>query len=299
MSNQLTQVIINGQEFSLYTDYFNHDTMTWQKDPERQLDGSMPGINDIERFPAPILWLDFGFITISDYRRLMAAIRPAEFVVTFYNIEMDTLVSHKMYAHPLQRNTIHNYGKNLIGVRGLAITLVGTLNDNPEYSISFNLNGATTGTVPTETGYYGSKIAVPSASEIEYPGHTFYSWNTRADGTGAIYTPGNEIFLIGNQTLYAIWQAQEMECEIIEISEPRTFSFDFQPSAPNVATYRMLYIKRTAQVPVAWSNVNITEWAYGEIPLLPLNKVQKVLIETLDGVAYKGTGGDYFDEAEE
>lgn len=296
-NNQLTQVMINGQEFSLYTDYFNHDTMTWQKDPERQLDGSMVGINEIERFPVPRLWLDFGFITIDNYRRLLAATKPAEFVVTYYNIETDTLVSHKMYIHPLDRNKIHNYSKTLIGIRELAITLVGTLNDNPEYSISFNLNGATVGQIPTETGFYGTKIAVPSASGLDYPGHTFYSWNTRADGTGAIYTPGNEIFLLGNQTLYAIWQAQEMEYEIMEISTSTTLTFDFQPSMPGKVTYRMLYIKRTAEVAVTWGN--ITEWAYGEIPVLPLNLAQKVLIETKDGATYEGTGGDYFDEVEQ
>jgi hypothetical protein len=54
----------------------------------------------------------------------------------------------------------------------------------------------------------------------------------------------------------------------------------------------ILYIKRTADVSITWQN--ITKWAYDEIPILTVNKVQKILIETSDGTNYYGTQGDYF-----
>lgn len=54
----------------------------------------------------------------------------------------------------------------------------------------------------------------------------------------------------------------------------------------------ILYIKRTADVAVIWQT--ITKWAYGEIPLLPVGEVQKILIETIDATTFYGTEGDYF-----
>ena len=103
MANELSNVTINGQEFELYTTFFSLDTMTWTKEPTRSLDGSMPDINDIDRFPVPRLWIDFKYISIDDYRRLLSAVNAPEFEVTYYNLETDSMVTHNMYIHPLDR----------------------------------------------------------------------------------------------------------------------------------------------------------------------------------------------------
>lgn len=58
----------------------------------------------------------------------------------------------------------------------------------------------------------------------------------------------------------------------------------------------ILYIKRTDDVVVTWNG--IFGWANDEIPLLPENTVQKILIEVSsfdDPLIYYGTAGDYFD----
>ena len=40
-------------------------------------------------------------------------------------------------------------------------------------------------------------------------GYTFQTWNTKADGTGDTYRPGDSITLTGDITLYAQWKADK------------------------------------------------------------------------------------------
>ena len=56
----------------------------------------------------------------------------------------------------------------------------------------------------------------------------------------------------------------------------------------------VLYIKRTADVAVVWNDITGNRWAYGEIPILPVGQVQKVLID-FSNTKKIGTAGDYFD----
>jgi hypothetical protein len=76
------------------------------------------------------------------------------------------------------------------------------------------------------------------------------------------------------------------------IAENTTISFANLSLADGYQKSFILYIKRTADVSITWQN--ITKWAYDEIPILTVNKVQKILIETSDGTNYYGTQGDYF-----
>jgi uncharacterized repeat protein (TIGR02543 family) len=75
------------------------------------------------------------------------------------------------------------------------------------YSIvSFNANGATSGTAPFfQTANAGSSITLPSEGNLLKTGYTFGGWNTQADGNGtnrnasSSYTPDGDIIL------YAKW----------------------------------------------------------------------------------------------
>ncbi|WP_281384869.1 InlB B-repeat-containing protein [Cohnella nanjingensis] len=75
------------------------------------------------------------------------------------------------------------------------------------YSVTYAGNGSTGGSAPA-TSYqdYGKSVTVPSQGSLEKTGHTFKSWNTAADGSGARYGAG-DTFAIGaaNVTLYAQW----------------------------------------------------------------------------------------------
>lgn len=293
-NNQLDKITINGQDFELYTDIFSLDTMTWTKEPTRSLDGSMPDINDIDRFPVPRVWLDFGYITIKDYRRLLTAINVAEFNVTYYNLETDSIVTHRMYVHPLDRYKIHNKGASLLGIVGVGITLIGTLNTVDTYSITYDGNGALSGAVGTQTGLYGDVLIIHDKGTLVKNGYVLTSWNTAADGTGNKFIIGQKLVLTGNMSLYAQWEQIEVPLNILEINSTTTINVpDYNITAGDWAAF-MFYIRRNADVAVTWQNVS--NWAYGEIPLLPVGKVQKVSMETTNGTTYNGTAGNYFDE---
>jgi len=296
MANELNKVIINGQEFELYTDIFSLDTMTWTKEPTRSLDGSMPDINDIDRFPVPRLWIDFKYISIDDYRRLLSAVNAPEFEVTYYNLETDSMVTHNMYIHPLDRYKIHNKGKDLIGIIGAGITLVGTLNEVLTYSITYNGNGASGGQISTQTGVYGTLFVISEQGTLVKEGNVLTSWNTQGDGLGVSYAIGQKVVLTGNITLYAQWEKIEIPQEpIMQIITATTLDVTtlIEHDIDEYWTAVMLFIKRAADVAVTWQNVD--SWYYNEIAILPLGKIQKVLIET-DGTVYRCTAGDYFEE---
>jgi hypothetical protein len=57
-----------------------------------------------------------------------------------------------------------------------------------------------------------------------------------------------------------------------------------------------IYIKRTEDVSVTWGN--IAAWANNAIPLLPLNMVCEIFVETSNGTNYYGKEGDYWDVQE-
>lgn len=68
-----------------------------------------------------------------------------------------------------------------------------------EYTISFNANGGSGEMLPINA-------EVIPANAFTKEGYTFVIFNTKADGSGISYYPGDRITLTENITLYAIWQ---------------------------------------------------------------------------------------------
>lgn len=87
-----------------------------------------------------------------------------------------------------------------------------TLNFYPKwvangYKVTYNGNGNTGGSTSDTSHTYGvsSKLATNGFSRT---GHTFASWNTKADGSGTTYAAGASVSTLassGTVTLYAIW----------------------------------------------------------------------------------------------
>lgn len=74
-----------------------------------------------------------------------------------------------------------------------------------EWTVAYNANYGV-GTVPaTQTSDGTAALTVASAGGISRVGYTFQSWNTKADGTGADFAPGDTIST--GATLYAQWTA--------------------------------------------------------------------------------------------
>lgn len=79
-----------------------------------------------------------------------------------------------------------------------------------KYSVTYNANGAYSGSVPTDAISYADGASVTVADNtgnLNKNGHTFGGWNTAADGTGTNYSAGDTFSISANTTLYAYWVA--------------------------------------------------------------------------------------------
>ena len=74
-------------------------------------------------------------------------------------------------------------------------------------SLKYEANGGR-GSMSVTKGYQGTEVTVANCS-YNNAGHTFVEWNTKADGTGQSYMPGDKYTLTqDNDVLYAIWKIQ-------------------------------------------------------------------------------------------
>ncbi|MBB6735253.1 InlB B-repeat-containing protein [Cohnella zeiphila] len=83
----------------------------------------------------------------------------------------------------------------------------------PTYTITYDGNGATEGSAPTDSGAYlsGATATVKDAGMLAKTGYTFAGWNTEADGSGTSYAAGATVTVTGNATLYAQWSETPTE----------------------------------------------------------------------------------------
>ncbi len=89
------------------------------------------------------------------------------------------------------------------------ITLYARWTTNPTYTVTYNDNGSTSGSVPVDTTGYevGQTVTVSgNTGNLAKTDCTFAGWNTQAGGDGTDYAPG-KTFSMGssNVTLYAKW----------------------------------------------------------------------------------------------
>lgn len=76
--------------------------------------------------------------------------------------------------------------------------------DGP-FTVTYDGNGATGSVTDDETHDITSKAIVKSSDGLTSGEGEFKGWNTRKDGLGASYLPGDIITVLDNITLYAIW----------------------------------------------------------------------------------------------
>jgi len=76
------------------------------------------------------------------------------------------------------------------------------------YTVTYNGNGSTSGSVPTDSNAYASGATVTvlgNTGSLAKTGSTFNGWNTATDGSGTTYQSGNTFTISANTTLYARW----------------------------------------------------------------------------------------------
>ena len=87
--------------------------------------------------------------------------------------------------------------------------VAGASTNTTTYTVTYNANGATGGSVPSDPNVYlqGATITVlANSGNLVEPNKGLAGWNTKPDGTGTGYADGNT-FQMGpaNVTLYALW----------------------------------------------------------------------------------------------
>ena len=107
-------------------------------------------------------------------------------------------------------------GSGIIYSAGSSITVTQNMvfyaqwldGSTPQYTVTFNANGATSGIAPApQTVYSGISITVPGQGTLNLGGKTFGGWNTQTNGGGTNYAAGATYTVTGNVTLYAKWQS--------------------------------------------------------------------------------------------
>ncbi len=77
------------------------------------------------------------------------------------------------------------------------------------YTVTYDGNGSTGGSVPTDSNQYLDTATVTvlgNTGSLVKTGNVFAGWNTAADGSGTTYAPGATFAIDGaDVTLYAIW----------------------------------------------------------------------------------------------
>jgi len=97
--------------------------------------------------------------------------------------------------------------KNLSSGNGAAVTLYAVWTANA-YTVRFNGNGATSGSMASLSKKYDDKKALTS-NTFKRKGYTFTGWNTKADGSGTKYADKDKSNIrttAGTSTLYARWK---------------------------------------------------------------------------------------------
>ncbi|MBR4733972.1 MAG: choice-of-anchor J domain-containing protein [Lachnospiraceae bacterium] len=74
------------------------------------------------------------------------------------------------------------------------------------FQVTYQANGGT-GTMTDESNpYLIGQVVTVLPNGFSVPAHKFFTgWNTKADGSGTTYYPGNDFEIAGNVTLYAQW----------------------------------------------------------------------------------------------
>ena len=91
-----------------------------------------------------------------------------------------------------------------------SVSFVWETGSSSTYTVSYDSNGATTGTVPTDSTEYDSGDTVTvlgNTGSLVKNGYVFSGWNTANDGTGTDRAVGSTFSISDNVTLYAKWVA--------------------------------------------------------------------------------------------
>ncbi len=110
--------------------------------------------------------------------------------------------------------------------------------------VTYDGNGNTSGTVPTDATFYGlgQTCTVQGAGGLQKSGYNFGGWNTAANGSGNAYAVGSTINVSGSVTLYAQWNAISPTITTASLPDGATnapYSFALAATGTNPMTWTL------------------------------------------------------------
>jgi uncharacterized repeat protein (TIGR02543 family) len=81
----------------------------------------------------------------------------------------------------------------------------GTTQPAPNYTITFDVNGGNGDPPAPQMVSGGTTITLPTGNGLSRTNYIFGGWNTSSAGTGIPYSAGSSYTVLGNATLYAMW----------------------------------------------------------------------------------------------
>lgn len=135
-----------------------------------------------------------------------------------------TYKSSTWYAHNFEGKTdndINNYSGSIYLYKasttpGATTTTYTITPPCITYTLTYNANGATSGTVPATATTYASGAVVivkGNSGDLAKPGYDFNGWKTGAS-SGTAYAAGSSITMNASYTLYAQWVAHDITLEL-------------------------------------------------------------------------------------
>lgn len=102
------------------------------------------------------------------------------------------------------------------------------------FTVTYDANGATKGSVPTDATKYEKDATVTVKAnntgddELKKTGYTYAGWNTKADASGTDYAANATFTITANTTLYAKWTANNYNVTFDKNAEDATGSMEPQ-----------------------------------------------------------------------
>ncbi len=126
----------------------------------------------------------------------------------------ETTVTAEVYGNLSSVGTgIITINDDKLSNRTSQLSATVTVTSKPTYTVSYNSNGATSGSIPTDNNSYeqgDSAIVKDNIGNLNKTGYKFIGWNTKTYGTGVDYAKGDTIIVENsNIELYANWVVEE------------------------------------------------------------------------------------------
>ena len=107
----------------------------------------------------------------------------------------------------MKKNEIFKKVSLLVSLIALLSIIISCNIDSLTFTVTYNANGATNGTVPSPQLKANNQTLIiqSNSGNLKRTGYIFSGWNTAADGKGTSYKEGSEYKTDAPLTLYAQW----------------------------------------------------------------------------------------------